>query len=1125
MPESSNQVEVLRQRYRDIEQRISDLLASMRSRQNAVNLRLRKLEDDVEAATKRADDLLRKQKNREVVTETEVEEAKLESKRLKQETKSIQTESRAIEKLLEVDVPALQTELQQAARAYDEARAAEIRAKIKRVQDILKDALERTYDSWLDVFQDVPNGSREKKKWTDAAPLLRDLYQCLHRTPANQQQASDVLSILKKLSSTHDISPESISVDFVHEKTCISLREHYSFLQCDVGRICSVWRFVVDKNLTTVMAALQDEMPDIDTGVPAWAQCLAAGEKDMVARLMKLGANLRCGSRTLLDWQKPKEEARFELQPPCMALRQAFASQFLFSFPSPAEDAKTVAEKQRRFMEAMMFLQDQHRIEIPKYKLPGTDTTSTKQPTQLSWLFDGMTGWAFSTILEFLPEPYPSQLIRNLRKIVDAYRLNINEAGVTKDGKTIGELLHDSPVHLIEFFKLGVNVPSASFGNESTQAIVDDSQNIHHGQVSERLSLLIKEAQNFLQERTRAANKLAATDAPPARKLAAKSVPMKSHSMKFLGEMLNDAAKQAGPAGSSKTTVVSKDATGPATKFRAVERNNAKLKVVASSSNGGTAESIRVGSGSSSSSSARPRPTSSASATTNNASLQPGRGGGSNKRPAHTASSSSSSSSNRLLLPAAEDETAGRLTHGTIAEQETDSRTLLLRELSVTGKSMKQRIASLRKTDKRFEKLTVKQITDGIRRQLDRVWKFTEKQGDSPLQNGKLGLQLVFDYVSAKFSRDDAVSTVFGALLQANNEYGAGLQTCSPLRMVLYVLDGRVDLGDKALPGRTSVRALFKKLSQLHAQKPATLIEYGQKCLRQLKPKRDEDLRTVFDLVVSGEAPMYAKNRLRGLFAEKVLSGNGKEVKDCLAHAAANNNLLVLPLVGHMSQAMRNLLRNVWEIAELLTNAFLSGDHMQNAFSPFLLEEVNDAPLVSSPSHKRNAGQSLTKVAARDRKRALDKDSSSTTSHAKRIKGAKMLSNSDPQCPAPAAPPRKDSGSASHISEQQPANPPEPVVYRQHRSDRCDKPRLATFMTTTMLEAVGWSGNDKTAKHKLKKLSLKDLQKIYSAIPQRDADSCDTRLRDQGYENVVDFSLHAKTDLIEYLLRIYVLQP
>ncbi|CAD7926210.1 unnamed protein product [Amoebophrya sp. A120] len=948
--------------------------------------------------------------------------------------------------------------------------------------------------------QDDDEGEYLFDLWHGAADELQTLYDSLDRARSayssktkptktqRTQHTKEVVAALQKVVKDKGIPSWQIGFDSVKWRTCVNVRAYMAVMCNDAGKVCSLWRFVVENQLTELQVALKENFPGIDDGIPAWAQCLAAGNDAALPRFLELGADLRAEdtpNNCLLAPLPHLAQQAKSRRLPCAAVRQVFLCPLLFSIPVPHVKERERERFQKGLLRALEFLKSEHGIDMPKYKvtLDGglLDLTPPKQ-TQISWLFADPVSDFFCEICDLAPPAVTCSVLDNLEKIVDLYRLDINEEGV-QDDFSLGELLQHSPAHLIRCLKMGVNV-ARRFGDDSLKTLATNDESVATTQVKDRVGLLVQEAQAFLlrSDKDKEDIEVVPLLLPPggAKATSKSSAVGITTAMKNI-KMKTNTGKELAPAQLHDVSY-----EGPPTKNRKVEVGNKSKSTTAV------------------------QPTSSSTSSRTAANAKPGSKG--------IISSKSSSAPSGLL--------------GVLDERarEQDAHAVLLEELSSTAQ-MTARIPGLRQSDTQFQKLTAAQITSGIRKQLDRVWNIDKKAkgncgAGSPQRNGKIALQLVFDYVSVRYSREDAISAIFGALLQANNEYGIGMQTCSPLKMVLYLLDGRVDLPELnetscSLSARTSVATLLEKLTLLNLQTgPAAVLDYGQKALRQLKPKRDSDICTIYDQVVTGEAPVYAKNRLRGLFAERVLGANASGVKKCMAEAAKNYDGAHVPPAGYMSPALAKLLRNVWDIANLLTNAFLIGDHMQKAFAPFRVAQIAKTAPTGGPSNKRSAA--LAAEAGVD-ELSLSKSvflppaAGKTKKTDQKANGTGLVVDiGDKHSKVPMS-------NQSEVSGSKGKNADPRREYPQHRSDLCDKQQLAKFMTAAMRESTEWSNNDKTAKHKLKKLNLKDLQKIYSKIPQRDADRCDDRLRHQGYENIADFDLTCKIEVAEYLLRVFII--
>eukprot|EP00392_Amoebophrya_sp_AT5.2_P012906 g13013.t1 len=210
--------------------------------------------------------------------------------------------------------------------------------------------------------------------------------------------------------------------------------------------------------------------------------------------------------------------------------------------------------------------------------------------------------------------------------------------------------------------------------------------------------------------------------------------------------------------------------------------------------------------------------------------------------------------------------------------------------------------------------------------------------------NGMKALFLVHQFLRLKHPEADAEFLILKALCQAAHQYSANKQTCDPVLLVVNVLSGRVTEEDieeaereKASDKLTDANAstphkFLSQLEQLHGTKTWHILEEGQRRLLLLPEDDRKLLPILFDKIVNLDAVEYATNRLRGLFVKQIMSDMQETVD-----AKYPDGLEELP---NMPRDVNELLTQVYEIAERFTKLFLAGEHMEEAFSPFVSKTV-----------------------------------------------------------------------------------------------------------------------------------------------------------------------------------------
>eukprot|EP00392_Amoebophrya_sp_AT5.2_P003524 g3529.t1 len=188
---------------------------------------------------------------------------------------------------------------------------------------------------------------------------------------------------------------------------------------------------------------------------------------------------------------------------------------------------------------------------------------------------------------------------------------------------------------------------------------------------------------------------------------------------------------------------------------------------------------------------------------------------------------------------------------------------------------------------------------------------------------------------------DDASFLILKALCQAAHQYDTNRQTCDPVLLVINVLTGRVtdeDIqqeaqknpkNDEAAADRLTVpRNFLAQLQELHGAKTWHILEEGQRRLFLLPQDDQKTIPELFDRIINSDGAEHATNCLRGLFVQQIMDDLGDTLTMKYGHG--------LDDLPNMPRELSQMLMEVYEIAEKFTKLFLSGDHMQAAFEPFL---------------------------------------------------------------------------------------------------------------------------------------------------------------------------------------------
>eukprot|EP00392_Amoebophrya_sp_AT5.2_P006298 g6309.t1 len=282
-------------------------------------------------------------------------------------------------------------------------------------------------------------------------------------------------------------------------------------------------------------------------------------------------------------------------------------------------------------------------------------------------------------------------------------------------------------------------------------------------------------------------------------------------------------------------------------------------------------------------------------------------------------------------------------------------------------------LASLRKAEKHAQSLSSDDIATALSNQLNRVVHANEAH-PHPNRNGKKALLLVRNFVALKYPDEDADFLILRALCQAAHQYGPNRGTCDPVLLVVNVLTGRVTDADveEAAQRRSNLkddehqaaercltipRNFLAQLQELHGAKTWHIVKEGQRRLGLLRKKDRRLLPGLFEKVVGLESIEYATNRLRGLFVQQIMQDLDSE--DAL-EVKYGDELDDLP---NMPRELGELLVEVYEIADKFTKLFLSGDHMQEAFAPFISTKkiAKRAGEVSGSAQAEAGGGSLGK--------------------------------------------------------------------------------------------------------------------------------------------------------------------
>ncbi|CAD7923996.1 unnamed protein product [Amoebophrya sp. A120] len=250
-------------------------------------------------------------------------------------------------------------------------------------------------------------------------------------------------------------------------------------------------------------------------------------------------------------------------------------------------------------------------------------------------------------------------------------------------------------------------------------------------------------------------------------------------------------------------------------------------------------------------------------------------------------------------------------------------------------------VDKLRNGEQHCNGMSKNEIVDGIKRQLGRFRRREEDRGvASPdTQSQKRpgdALVLVYRYLHAKFPSDHPDMVIFAALLQAQNQYGPNRQTCDPMMLVLNLLEGRVTVPDPAegaqVPSGPST--YVKTLRELRAHNTDQIIAEGQARLATLN--RTKLLEDIYNLVTGGEALEYAKNRLRGLFFEQMLTDCDHDFAKYIIDDDDEDALEFIPA------GLQRLLKDISEISCIFTEEFFS-QRMSEAFRPFVSGATSSA--------------------------------------------------------------------------------------------------------------------------------------------------------------------------------------
>ncbi|CAD7923997.1 unnamed protein product [Amoebophrya sp. A120] len=263
-------------------------------------------------------------------------------------------------------------------------------------------------------------------------------------------------------------------------------------------------------------------------------------------------------------------------------------------------------------------------------------------------------------------------------------------------------------------------------------------------------------------------------------------------------------------------------------------------------------------------------------------------------------------------------------------------------------------VRKLRDGERYCENMTNAEITTGIEVQIRR---FCGNEGETLLGNGHQpknnrgnALLLVYRYLHAFCHAEDPIMMIFGALLQAQNQYGPNMQTCDPKVLVLNLLEGRVVVPDPAdaeqVPSGPDTYA--KTLKELQTRNVDQIISEGQARLATLN--ESELLQQIYDLIVSGESLDYAKNRLRGLFFTQLLTDCDHDLAKYTIDLEDDEEPL-----GFVPDGVQRLLRDVGEISCIFTEEFLKASQMQAAFAPFLCEGEKQKPVYVAAKAGANA--------------------------------------------------------------------------------------------------------------------------------------------------------------------------
>eukprot|EP00392_Amoebophrya_sp_AT5.2_P003152 g3157.t1 len=310
-----------------------------------------------------------------------------------------------------------------------------------------------------------------------------------------------------------------------------------------------------------------------------------------------------------------------------------------------------------------------------------------------------------------------------------------------------------------------------------------------------------------------------------------------------------------------------------------------------------------------------------------------GAASGSTGVPSASGSASSSSSSTAM-------QQARELEKQKQSADKISSANILLEELRTRIKRLSaEDFASLRNAEKHAQGVSTEDIAAALSTQLNRVAQANETH-PHPNRNGKKALFLVRNFVSLRYPEEDATFLILKALCQAAHQYGPNRQTCDPVLGVIGVLAGRVTEEDieeaaqrkptdaDATARLTIPRNFLAQLQELHGAKTWHILEEGQRRLSLLPEDDRKLLPDLFDRIVNVDAAEHATNRLRGLFATQIMD----DLEDTL-EMKYGDELDDLP---NMPRDLSQVLLEVYEIAEKFTKLFLSGDHMQAAFAPFI---------------------------------------------------------------------------------------------------------------------------------------------------------------------------------------------